>query len=192
MEEGLYRVPGSSAQISALRTVFDAGMDLDVLSTLQTRDLEPSGVASAFKLWLRELPSPLLHSLESDIDALLLEHTGSAASSGAMMQSQQAPGSPVLSMSRAGSISEGMGMSLSASTSSTASAASSGSGHSGISLEKREMIGKRIKELFTSALPVENLVLLREICKSPPISHSRVFLERLKKRTPTDRTNARP
>lgn len=53
-EEGLYRIPGSTLQISNLKTIFDSGSDVDLLSTLSTRDLEPSAVASCFKLWLRE------------------------------------------------------------------------------------------------------------------------------------------
>lgn len=53
-EEGLYRIPGSTLQISNLRQIFDAGQDLDLISKLDTRVLEPSAVASCFKLWLRE------------------------------------------------------------------------------------------------------------------------------------------
>ena len=53
-EEGLYRIPGSTLQIANLKTIFDSGADLDLLSRLSTRDLEPSAVASCFKLWLRE------------------------------------------------------------------------------------------------------------------------------------------
>lgn len=56
-EEGLYRIPGSTQQVGNLRTVFDAGCDIDLLTTLSTREMEPSAVASCFKLWLRERES---------------------------------------------------------------------------------------------------------------------------------------
>ena len=53
-EEGLYRIPGSSQQVANLRLMFDSGSDVDLLGTLSTQELEPSAVASLFKLWMRE------------------------------------------------------------------------------------------------------------------------------------------
>lgn len=53
-EEGIYRIPGSSQQVANLRTIFDSGSDVELLTRLSTQDLEPSAVASVFKLWLRE------------------------------------------------------------------------------------------------------------------------------------------
>jgi hypothetical protein len=64
-EEGIYRIPGSTQQISNLKTIFDAGADVDLLSTLSTRDLEPSAVASCFKLWLRERRFIFAHWVEA-------------------------------------------------------------------------------------------------------------------------------
>eukprot|EP01134_Creolimax_fragrantissima_P002814 CFRG2814T1 len=53
-ETGLYRVPGSVARVKTLRESFDNGIAVD-LSDESTHD-----VASLLKLYLRELPTPLI------------------------------------------------------------------------------------------------------------------------------------
>ncbi|KAF9343634.1 hypothetical protein BGX26_005434, partial [Mortierella sp. AD094] len=56
-EVGLYRVPGSHASVQKLKKMFDSGKDLKLL----TMDaIDPNDIATLLKLYLRELPSPLL------------------------------------------------------------------------------------------------------------------------------------
>jgi hypothetical protein len=115
---------------------------VDLLGTLAVSELEPSAVASCFKLWLRELPQSLLQSLERDIDLLLMEHTGNSASTKVMTATTQS--APPLSASLSAS------SSMSGSSANRASVAS-------------PLVVERIRDLFSESLPRENLVLLREI-----------------------------
>ena len=115
---------------------------MDLLGTLAVSELEPSAVASCFKLWLRELPQSLLQSLERDIDLLLMEHTGNSASTKVMTATTQS--APPLSASLSAS------SSMSGSSANRASVAS-------------PLVVERIRDLFSESLPRENLVLLREI-----------------------------
>ncbi|KAF8959196.1 hypothetical protein BGZ46_001815 [Entomortierella lignicola] len=56
-EVGLYRVPGSHASVQKLKKMFDTGKDLNLL----TMDaIDPNDIATLLKLYLRELPTPLL------------------------------------------------------------------------------------------------------------------------------------
>ncbi|KAG0266853.1 hypothetical protein BG011_000468 [Mortierella polycephala] len=56
-EVGLYRVPGSHASVQKLKRMFDTGKDLNLL----TMDgIDPNDIATLLKLYLRELPMPLL------------------------------------------------------------------------------------------------------------------------------------
>ncbi|KAF9359706.1 hypothetical protein BGX26_011654 [Mortierella sp. AD094] len=56
-EVGLYRVPGSHANVQKLKRMFDTGRDYN----LMTMDgIEPNDIATLLKLYLRELPSPLM------------------------------------------------------------------------------------------------------------------------------------
>ncbi|KAF9130655.1 hypothetical protein BGW39_002797, partial [Mortierella sp. 14UC] len=56
-EVGLYRVPGSHANVQRLKRMFDTGKDYDLL----TMDaIDANDIATLLKLYLRELPSPLL------------------------------------------------------------------------------------------------------------------------------------
>ncbi|KAG0369942.1 hypothetical protein BC939DRAFT_457268 [Gamsiella multidivaricata] len=56
-EVGLYRVPGSHANVQKLKRMFDTGKDYNLL----TMDgIDPNDIATLLKLYLRELPSPLL------------------------------------------------------------------------------------------------------------------------------------
>ncbi|KAG0269599.1 hypothetical protein BGZ95_002007 [Linnemannia exigua] len=56
-EVGLYRVPGSHANVQKLKRMFDTGKDYNLL----TMDaIDSNDIATLLKLYLRELPSPLL------------------------------------------------------------------------------------------------------------------------------------
>ncbi|XP_037551830.1 rho GTPase-activating protein 19 [Nematolebias whitei] len=54
--EGLFRVPGHSLRQAALREMLNAGADID----LETGDFHPNDAASLLKMYLGELPEPLL------------------------------------------------------------------------------------------------------------------------------------
>ncbi|WVR03785.1 hypothetical protein IAU60_000780 [Kwoniella sp. DSM 27419] len=70
-EEGIFRISGRSSHIARLRKEFDSGADID-LTRCHPGDLDPHAVASLFKSYLRELPSPLLtHQLSSRFDAYI-------------------------------------------------------------------------------------------------------------------------
>ncbi|KAI8817111.1 uncharacterized protein EV422DRAFT_500334, partial [Fimicolochytrium jonesii] len=57
-EEGIYRLSGSSSVIQGLKAAFDAEGDVDLLGSQQFYDVH--AVAGLLKLYLRELPSPVL------------------------------------------------------------------------------------------------------------------------------------
>nr|XP_020457211.1 rho GTPase-activating protein 19-like [Monopterus albus] len=54
--EGLFRVPGHSLRQAALREMLNTGAEID----LETGDFHPNDVASLLKVYLGELPEPLL------------------------------------------------------------------------------------------------------------------------------------
>uniref|UniRef100_A0A3P9HGG4 Rho GTPase-activating protein 19 n=1 Tax=Oryzias latipes TaxID=8090 RepID=A0A3P9HGG4_ORYLA len=54
--EGLFRVPGNSLRQAALKEMLNAGADID----LETGDFHPNDVATLLKVFLGELPEPLL------------------------------------------------------------------------------------------------------------------------------------
>lgn len=54
--EGLFRVPGNSIRQQALREMLNNGADID----LETGDYHPNDVATVLKVFLGELPEPLL------------------------------------------------------------------------------------------------------------------------------------
>ena len=56
-EVGIYRVPGSVSSVKALRMALDTGQNVDLKSP---KWMDINAVAGTFKLWLRELPEPLL------------------------------------------------------------------------------------------------------------------------------------
>ncbi|KAF8930443.1 hypothetical protein BGZ52_001098 [Haplosporangium bisporale] len=58
-EVGLYRVPGSHASVQRLKRMFDTGQDYDLLAM---DAIDPNDIATLLKLYLRELPNPLLPS----------------------------------------------------------------------------------------------------------------------------------
>ncbi|KAM0790063.1 hypothetical protein ACM66B_005391 [Microbotryomycetes sp. NB124-2] len=92
-EEGIYRVPGRAHSVAQLRSLFDAGLDVD-LREIHPGDLDPHAVASLFKSWLRELPESLLSpKLEPLIDGYSLSTLGYPASVSQMLGSKDG-GSP--------------------------------------------------------------------------------------------------
>lgn len=56
-EVGLYRIPGSVASVNALKAAFDSGQDVNMEDD---RWYDINTVAGCFKLYLRELPEPIL------------------------------------------------------------------------------------------------------------------------------------
>ncbi|KAF9909288.1 hypothetical protein BX616_011236 [Lobosporangium transversale] len=58
-EVGLYRVPGSTSNVARLKTMFDSGHDYDFLQK-GNQPQHPHDVATLLKLYLRELPSPII------------------------------------------------------------------------------------------------------------------------------------
>lgn len=56
-EIGLYRIPGSLASVTALKNAFDSGADVNMKDD---RWFDINTVTGCFKLYLRELPEPLL------------------------------------------------------------------------------------------------------------------------------------
>ncbi|KAG7467835.1 rho GTPase-activating 19-like isoform X1 [Solea senegalensis] len=54
--EGLFRVPGNSVRLQALRELLNSGVDVD----LESGDFHPNDVATLLKTFLGELPEPLL------------------------------------------------------------------------------------------------------------------------------------
>lgn len=60
-EVGLYRVPGSTINVNRLKTIFDSGNDYDFLQK-GNEPQNPHDVATLLKLYLRELPIPIIPS----------------------------------------------------------------------------------------------------------------------------------
>lgn len=58
-EVGLYRIPGSLASVNSLKSAFDSGCDVNMGDD---RWFDINTVTGCFKLYLRELPEPLLTS----------------------------------------------------------------------------------------------------------------------------------
>ncbi|KAF9436907.1 hypothetical protein BGZ76_002571 [Entomortierella beljakovae] len=56
-EVGLYRVPGSHASVQKLKKMFDTGQDYNLL---EMDGIDSNDIATLLKLYLRELPSPLM------------------------------------------------------------------------------------------------------------------------------------
>lgn len=56
-EVGIYRIPGSLASVNALKAAFDSGEDVNMQDD---RWFDVNTVTGCFKLYLRELPEPLL------------------------------------------------------------------------------------------------------------------------------------
>ncbi|ORY05963.1 RhoGAP-domain-containing protein [Basidiobolus meristosporus CBS 931.73] len=55
-EVGLYRVPGSTKDVTRLKAIFDEGNDMDLLDS----DENPNAAATLLKMYLRELPDPII------------------------------------------------------------------------------------------------------------------------------------
>ncbi|KAI8335195.1 Rho GTPase activation protein [Chlamydoabsidia padenii] len=60
-EVGIYRIPGSTLEVNKLRSTFDLGHDSDLFATRP----DPNAVATLLKMYIRELPDPII---PKDID----------------------------------------------------------------------------------------------------------------------------
>lgn len=109
------------------------------------------------------VPESLLHNMEREIDILLLEHTGNAASSKVTMAQAQSP-SPTNSSNTSEIFANQQKMPQLLGVSSSSS--SSGSNVKVAITTASPLVIKRIKDLFANNLPKENVILLREICES--------------------------
>ncbi|KAG9287809.1 hypothetical protein G9A89_017404 [Geosiphon pyriformis] len=56
-EVGLYRIPGSTITVARMRAIFNAGADLNFL---QSTAEDPHAVATLLKMYIREIPQPIL------------------------------------------------------------------------------------------------------------------------------------
>ncbi|XP_063047853.1 rho GTPase-activating protein 19 isoform X2 [Engraulis encrasicolus] len=79
--EGLFRVPGNSLRQQALREMLNNGADID----LETGDYHPNDVATVLKVFLGELPEPLLtqrhfHAHLKIVELTLLDAEGNRTS----------------------------------------------------------------------------------------------------------------
>jgi hypothetical protein len=99
----------------------------------------------------RTVPESLLHNMEREIDILLLEHTGNAASSKVTMAQAQSPNPPNSSNSNT--------------SNSTGILANQQNTFPTTTTSASPLVIKRIKDLFANNLPKENVILLREICE---------------------------
>lgn len=113
------------------------------------------------------MPESLLHNMEREIDILLLEHTGNAASSKVTMAQAQSPSPPNSSDTSDGKFSnqQKMPQILGISSSSTPVSSSSSNNVKSAGTTASPLVIKRIKDLFANNVPKENVILLREICE---------------------------
>ncbi|CAG8661748.1 19602_t:CDS:2 [Gigaspora margarita] len=95
-EVGLYRIPGSMSTVQRMRGIFNSGLDLNLL---QSSREDPHVVATLLKMYLRELPEPILtEELLPDFIACIAKHTNSDLNA---MPSAVAPESGTRQMSTA-------------------------------------------------------------------------------------------
>lgn len=116
------------------------------------------------------VPESLLHNMEREIDILLLEHTGNAASSKVTMAQAQSssPSPPNSSKTTTPSTNAEVFASQQQQQPlphGVAVSSSNGSNSNGMT-QASPLVIKRIKDLFANNLPKENVILLREICRS--------------------------
>ncbi|KAG6887081.1 hypothetical protein C0992_000866 [Termitomyces sp. T32_za158] len=95
-EEGLFRVPGRTLHVSKLKAEFDNGADFD-MTECSPGDVDPHAVASVFKLFLRELPEPILTTtLLPYFDAAVAKENNDAEGNGNSKQSRSSSRGPGL------------------------------------------------------------------------------------------------
>lgn len=92
--------------------------------------------------------------MEREIDILLLEHTGNAASSKVTMAQAQSPPSTASTSGEFSQQQQRMPQMINSSSS-----------QKGIANSTNPLVIERIKDLFANNLPKENVILLREICE---------------------------
>ena len=78
-EEGLYRVPGRSSHAARLRALWELpGTDL-AMAEINPADLDVHAVCSVFKMYLRELPAPIVpHEIAAAMDQICAEESNDA------------------------------------------------------------------------------------------------------------------
>ena len=78
-EEGLYRVPGRSSHAARLRALWESpGTDL-AMAEISPADLDVHAVCSVFKMYLRELPAPIVpHEMAAAMDQICAEESNDA------------------------------------------------------------------------------------------------------------------
>ena len=78
-EEGLYRVPGRSSHAARLRALWESpGTDL-AMAEISPADLDVHAVCSVFKMYLRELPAPIVpHEIAAAMDQICAEESNDA------------------------------------------------------------------------------------------------------------------
>lgn len=78
-EEGLYRVPGRSSHAARLRALWELpGTDL-AMAEINPADLDVHAVCSVFKMYLRELPAPIVpHETAAAMDQICAEESNDA------------------------------------------------------------------------------------------------------------------
>ena len=78
-EEGLYRVPGRSSHAARLRALWESpGTDL-AMAEINPADLDVHAVCSVFKMYLRELPAPIVpHETAAAMDQICAEESNDA------------------------------------------------------------------------------------------------------------------
>ncbi|RGB44127.1 Rho GTPase activation protein [Rhizophagus diaphanus] len=75
-EIGLYRIPGSMLTVTRMKNIFDSGADLNFL---QSSAKDPHVVATLLKMYIRELPEPILtDALLPEFNTCVAYHTNSA------------------------------------------------------------------------------------------------------------------
>ncbi|CAB4391742.1 RhoGAP-domain-containing protein [Rhizophagus irregularis] len=75
-EIGLYRIPGSTLTVARMKNIFDSGADLNFL---QSSAKDPHVVATLLKMYIRELPEPILTDvLLPEFNTCVANHTNSA------------------------------------------------------------------------------------------------------------------
>ncbi|CAG8548030.1 2542_t:CDS:10 [Funneliformis mosseae] len=75
-EVGLYRIPGSTLTVTRMRNIFNSGADLNF-----SQNEDPHAVAALLKMYLREIPDPILtEALLPEFNACVANHMNSAPS----------------------------------------------------------------------------------------------------------------
>ncbi|CAO3592714.1 unnamed protein product [Absidia cylindrospora] len=84
-EVGIYRIPGSTTTVNKLRSTFNFGDDCDMFATRP----DPNAAATLLKMYLRELPEPLIpYEISQDYKQQINRHI--------QQEQQETPSAPTL------------------------------------------------------------------------------------------------